>query len=113
MFPISSKRELSFEEIAAYWSREITPRTSFDEVLNLLSKAWWRGDLVGSGPNRTDLLRTLYELHCDRIVFAVQGVTETPQTRELPDGGVEVSLWRVPLPSPNPDSWDDTNCADS
>ena len=113
MFPISSKQPLSFAEIVSYWGREIKPAVSFDELLDLLGRAWWRGDLNGAGADRTDLLRALYQLHSDRIVFAVQGLTEPPQTRELPDGSVEVSLWRVPLPNPNPDSWNDENCANS
>jgi hypothetical protein len=99
MFPISSKQPLSFLEIASYWRREITPSASFDEVFNLLARAWWRGDLVAAGVNRTDLLRTLYQLDPDRIVFAVSGLPEPPLTEELPDGSVMVALWRVPLPN--------------
>jgi hypothetical protein len=113
MFPISSKQPLSFLEIASYWRREITPSASFDEVFNLLARAWWRGDLVAAGVNRTDLLRTLYQLDPDRIVFAVSGLPEPPLTEELPDGSVMVALWRVPLPNTNPDTWNDENCADS
>jgi hypothetical protein len=111
MFPIPSKQLLSLSEVASYWRREIKPTASFDEVFNLLVRAWWRGDLAAEGVKRTDLVRTLYQLHSDRIAFTVPGDTEPPQTRELPDGSGEVMLWWVPLPNSEQDSWDDTNCS--
>jgi hypothetical protein len=113
MFPISSKQPLSLAEIASYWRREIKPAASFEEVLNVLSKAWWRGDWVTSGAGRVDLLRTLYQLYRDCIAFAVAGHSDPPQTRELVDGSVEVVLWRVPLPNSEQGTWDDTNCSEA
>ncbi len=46
MFP---KREpaLSIQEISEYWSREIVPPASREELRSEIEKAWWRGDLVG------------------------------------------------------------------
>ena len=113
MFPISSKQPLSLTEIASYWRREIKPAASFDEVLTVLSKAWWRGDLTTSGAGRVDLLRTLYQLYSDCIAFAVAGHSDRPQTRELADGSVEVVLWRVPLPNSEQESWDNSNCSEA
>jgi hypothetical protein len=113
MFPTKSSQPLSFSEIASYWRREVTPCASFDEILNLLARAWWRGDLVAAGANRTGLLRTLYQLYSDCIIFAVSGLPEPLQTKELQDGSVEVALWLVPLPNTNPDTWNDENCAAS
>ena len=48
MFPIPSRRKLSFIEIAKYWSGEITPSVSPQELRITLSKAWWRGELVAA-----------------------------------------------------------------
>jgi hypothetical protein len=113
MFPIASKHPLSFVEVANYWRREIKPAATFNEVLNLLSGGWWRGDLVADGAHRADLLRFLFLHYSDVIVFAVPGFPEPPQVRELSDGGVEVKLWRVPLPNSDQVSWDDANCSES
>jgi hypothetical protein len=113
MFPIPSKQLLSLAEIASCWRREIKPTASVEEVLNLLSKAWWRGDLVTTGAGRVGLLRTLYQLYSDCIAFVVAGHSDPPQTRELADGSVEVVLWRVPLPNFEQNSWDDSNCSEA
>jgi hypothetical protein len=115
MFPIPSGRELSFIEIANYWSREIRPSASPQELRMAMSKAWWRGELTAAkGPSRPKLLQAVY-LHCaNNIAFAVPGVTDPPHSRLLNDGSVEVlRLVRLPLPNADPDTWTDTNCAEA
>ena len=113
MFPIPSGRELSFIEIANYWSREI--RASPQELRMEMSKAWWRGELTAAkGPSRPKLLQAV-RLHCaDNIAVAVPGVTDPPSSRLLDDGSVEVfRLVRLPLPNADPDTWTDANCAEA
>ena len=50
MFPIA-KPALSFGEISDYWSREISPPASSNELLNILVSAWWLGELRGGSVN--------------------------------------------------------------
>ena len=115
MFPIPSGRKLSLIEIAKYWSREIKPPASPKELRNVISKAWWRGELlVASGPSRPKLLGVLYSHCADYIAFAVPDVEEPRQARLLSDGQVEVfQLVRVPLPNADPDSWSEANCTEA
>jgi hypothetical protein len=115
MFPIPSGRKLSFIEIGKYWSREIKPSASSQELRITLSKAWWRGELAAAnGPNRVDLLRALYSTCADFLAFIIPNETEPPQTKELDDGRVEVfRLIRVPLPSSDPNTWTEANCAEA
>jgi hypothetical protein len=40
MFPIA-KPALSLREISDYWSREIWPPASSEELLSTLESAWW------------------------------------------------------------------------
>jgi hypothetical protein len=47
MFPIA-KPALSFGEIADYWTREIHPPASWEEILRTLESAWWLGELRGN-----------------------------------------------------------------
>jgi hypothetical protein len=109
MFPISSKRRLSFTKIADYWSREIRARPL--ELLNELCAAWWRGELAAaSGPSRADVFQSLYQLCSDRIAFATPDSPDPPLGRELSGGSLEVIRpVRIPLPNVQFDSWDDTN----
>jgi hypothetical protein len=114
MFPIPSEQPLSFAEVAQYWSREIRPRASFNEVLNELVKAWWRGNLMASGARRVDLLRTIYKSAPHLVAFAFPNSVDPPRRNELLDGSVEVLwLYRVPLPSAEPESWGDDNCTEA
>jgi hypothetical protein len=46
VFPIAEST-LSFGEIADYWSREIRPSASPNELLSTLVSAWWLGELRG------------------------------------------------------------------
>jgi hypothetical protein len=115
LYPIPAEQKLFLYEIADHWSREIKPRRERWEVLDGLVKAWWRGELkAANGPSRPEMLRLLYENYQDQIAFVVPGFEEPTKWEVLPDGGVEVfRLWSVPLPNTQPESWDDTNCAEA
>ena len=105
MFPISSEQPLSFADVAYYWSLEIRPRASFNEVLNELVRAWWRGNLMASGARRVDVLRAIYKSAPHLVAFAFANSVDPPLRNELPDGSIEVLLLdRVPLPSAEPES---------
>lgn len=61
MFPIPSERKLSVVEVAEYWSREIKPPASAQELRDVISKAWWRGELLATnGASRLSVLRGYY-----------------------------------------------------
>jgi hypothetical protein len=115
MFPIPSEQMLSFKDIADYWSGEIKPYRSQQQLRDHLSKAWWRGDLAAAnGPSRVHLLRGLFAKCSDDIIFALPGVPEPPRSKPLEDGGMVVFFHpRVPLPNAQPDTWTDTNCAEA
>lgn len=113
MFPIPSGRKLSFFEICKYWSREIKPSASSQELRITLSKAWWRGELAAAnGPNRVDLLRALYSTCADFLAFIIPDETEPPETEPLDDSLVDVRA-RVPLPSPDYDTWTEADCVEA
>jgi hypothetical protein len=115
VYPIPAKIRLTLCDIANHWSGEIKPHMDTSEVLNGLAKAWWRGELTATnGPSRPKMLWALYKDYQDRIAFVVPGLQEPAIFEVLPDGGVRVlRLWTVPLPNFQPDSWDDTNCAEA
>ena len=69
MFPISATRKLSFATVANYWSREMTPCATSEELLGELAKAWWRGELIASGAGRADVLRAIYRHPPECVVF--------------------------------------------
>jgi hypothetical protein len=112
MFPKPSNQKLSLFDIANYWAREIVPPCTPLELLIELAKAWWRGELTADGgPKRVQVLQALYASYSDLIEFYVAGTAEKPGEWELSDGGVEISLWCIPVPNLVPDSWTDTDCA--
>jgi hypothetical protein len=114
MFPIPSSQPLSFAKVADYWSREVRPPASPAELLNELIKAWWRGEFVASGAKRADVLRGIYSSRPDLVAFAFPESPDPPQMNELPNKIVEMLwLWRVPLPNPRPQTWDDDNCTEA
>lgn len=115
MFPIPSGRKLSFVEIAKYWSREISPSASPQELRDAISKAWWRGELVAAnGLSRLSVLRGYYLKSADFIAFVVLGMEEPPQWRSVNDGAVEfVRPLRVPLSNADSKTWTDANCAEA
>jgi hypothetical protein len=78
MFPIPSGRKLTFVEIAKYWSREVTPPASPQELRDVISKAWWRGELVAAnGSSRLSVLRGYYLRSADFIAFVIPGAEIT------------------------------------
>jgi hypothetical protein len=107
VFPVPSSQPLSFPKIADYWSREMKPPTSRDELFDFLVKAWWRGDLLASGAERVDVLKAIHNNPPSWITFE-----DDQQIRELPNGVVEVRRF-VPLPKSNPDSWTDDDCTEA
>jgi len=115
MFPIS-KVDLSFLEIADYWSREIQPPASKWELLDLLIRAWWRGEILGDAPPRLEFLKKMFAKRSGKdelsgIVFNLEGEVGEPTETELPDGCVDVDIRpRVPVPSRNTDGWNEAEC---
>jgi hypothetical protein len=104
VFPVPSSQPLSFPEVADYWSREMKPPASRDELFELLVKAWWRGDLVASGAQRVDVVKAIHKFPPSWVTFEAN-----QEIKELPDGIVEVRRF-VPLPKSKPDSWMDDDC---
>ena len=114
MFPIPSGRKLSFIEIGKYWSRNKSSNASSEELRITLSKAWWRGELVAeNGPSRLNLLRALHSTCADFLAFIIPNEMESPQTRLLDNGLVEVFHLRVPLPNSDPNTWTEANCVEA
>jgi hypothetical protein len=115
MFPIPSGRKLSLIEIARYWSREIKPSASPEELRLALGTAWWRGELVtANSPSRLNLLRTLYLRCTDYIAFVTPDMPEPPTTRLLDDGDVEVfRRVEILLPNGDPDTWTEASCVEA
>jgi hypothetical protein len=113
MFPIAAE-SLSILQIARYWSREISPPVSPEELRLEIEKAWWRRDLKGEGPSPLSVLRSLYGECQDCIAFVPSGEQGPPQFEELADGKARVfRLVRVPVPSPDPKMWTEANSAES
>jgi hypothetical protein len=115
MFP-RSEEKLSFLKIAEYWSREIRPPASRDELLASLEAAWWRGELVGESPRtRLQLLKIMFSSRespsYQGIVFVAPNDPGRPVIAELEDGevGVDVSP-RINVPS-EADDWTEDTCA--
>src|SRR5580704_2332311 len=103
MFPIT-EHKLTFFQIADYWSREIQPSASRDELLALLEGAWWLGEIAHNYPlTRFELLKNMFRSR--RIFPNIELVAEeeespgrvkvpggTVKVEELPDGTVKVDL---------------------
>jgi hypothetical protein len=113
MFPIPSDRKLSIVEIAEYWSREIKHPASAQELRDVISKAWWRGELIATnGASRLSVLRGYYLRSAKFIAFVIPDVEEPPQWESVSEGIIEfVRPLRVPLPNANPETWTEANCA--
>lgn len=111
MFPISGEA-LSILCIARYWSREIHPTVSAEELRLRLEQAWWRGELVGDGdPDRSGALHLLYSTCQDCIAFALPGEEEPVRTMEDDGSLVVIRPVRVPLPGPDPRAWTESECS--
>jgi hypothetical protein len=118
MFPIT-KKSLSFLEISNYWSREIQPRASQNELLKCLESAWWLDEIHGdSALSRLEFLKRMFKSMQYRddvgIVFiAGSDIYKAPE-KYLPDGSALVTVkHQIPLPSSDTDTWDDCTCADA
>ena len=114
MFPIA-EATLSLREIADYWSREIYPPASWQEIFHTLESAWWLGGLRGNS-RRTplQLLKTMFTSMRHRndlgIVFIV-GDSAAPLPVELPVGSVD--RYGIRVPTSDTESWDEAACKDA
>ena len=116
MFPIANAT-LSFLDISNYWSRDIRPPASSNELLSILVSAWWldelRGDSVHSRLKLLKMMFTSKYRHDLRIVFIVGDDAGPPQV-ELPDGSVEIDVRpQIRVPSSNTKTWDEAACRDA
>jgi hypothetical protein len=126
MFPVASNK-LSFADISDFWSRDIRPRADRFELLALLEKAWWRGEIRGlAASTRLQYLQSMFTFLRERpdlgIVFVREGEPppngiELPdgivdvEVTELPDGIVDVSTrYHIPVPSDDVTDWDEQMC---
>jgi len=117
MFPIA-EATLSLHDIAEYWSREMHPPASWQEVFQTLESAWWLAELRGnSGPPRLQLLKNMFTSMRHRddlgIVFIV-GSRAAPPPVKLPDKSLKVDLrHQIRVPSANTNSWDEAACSEA
>jgi hypothetical protein len=116
MFPIA-KPVLSFLEISDYWSREIRPPASPNELLSMLVSAWWLGEFRGDFRHSPlQLLKIMYTSTFRDglgIVFIVGG-GEGPPEIKLPDGSSIVDVRpQIRVPSSNTETWDEAACTDA
>jgi hypothetical protein len=114
MFPLA-RDELSFADISDYWSRDIKTARP-DELLALLEKAWWRGEIRGqAATTRLQLLQSMFRSLGGRagfgIVFVRKGDDPPPRVTELPDGSAVVDMRHViPVPSDDVSGWNEQTC---
>jgi hypothetical protein len=111
MFPIA-KAALSIENIANYWSREIDPPASKNELLDNLVSAWWLGELRGdSVHSRLQLLKIMFNsMYRDHLgIIFIVGDDAGPLPVELPDGSVDLRH-QIRVPSDNTENWDEASC---
>jgi hypothetical protein len=108
---------LSIQEIADYWSREIQPPETPEELADFLESAWWLGKLKGLPPftTRLALLRAMFRSARAGVSSGVVFFTpEEARGLEQPDGSLLIALDlerpRVPLPSEDPDTWTEESC---
>jgi hypothetical protein len=105
MFPIA-KAALSLDKIAEYWSREIQPPASWQEIFHTLESAWWLGEFrAHSAHSRLQLLKNMFTSMRHRddlgIVFIV-GDCAGPQEADL--------RYEIRVPSNNTETWDEAAC---
>jgi hypothetical protein len=116
MFPVRES-SLSFNEIADYWSREICPPASSNELFKFLVSAWWLGELRGdSRHSRLQLLKIMFtsKYRDDLGIIFVAGDERGPPGVELPDGSFEPDMRReIRVPSGKIESWDEAACTDA
>jgi hypothetical protein len=116
MFPLSADI-LPLVEIADFWSREIRPPASRDELLACLESAWWRGEFKGSSAfNRLQFLRKMFEARrgpdLQSVAFASPNDAGPPTEIPLADGGVAVVRQKICVPGET-DDWTEDSCNDA
>jgi hypothetical protein len=110
--------QLPFWKIAKFWSPEIQPPMSEDEVLDELEAAWWRGEIIGiSALSRLQFLERVFEAHqrssFDNIVFVTSNDGGPPVGTPQAEGGVLVVIDPRPeisVPSETK-NWTEESCA--
>ena len=116
MFPIA-EATLSLDKIAEYWSREIHPRASSNELLGVLVSAWWLGELRGdSVHSRLQLLKMMLtsKYRDDLGIIFIVGNDAGPPPVDLPDESLEIDLRpQIRVPSSNIESLDEAACRDA
>jgi hypothetical protein len=113
MFP-KTELALSFREISDYWSREMRPTASSNELLSILVSAWWLGELPSSSVHsRLQLLKMMSKYRDDLGIVFIVGDDAGPPQVELPDGSVEIDVRpQIRVPSSNTETWDEAACRD-
>jgi hypothetical protein len=110
MFPIPADRALLIRQIADYWSREIHPRASAEELCQEMLQGFWRGELRSISTTRLTQLQWLYESGpTDRIVLSPvdnEGFPMSLTNEDLRDIPVHISV-----PNDSPDSWTEEDCS--
>jgi hypothetical protein len=112
-----TKAALSIEDIANYWSREIDPPRSKNELLDILVSAWWLGELHGdSAQSRLQLLKIMFTstYRDDLGIIFIVGHDAGPPEIELPDGSLIVNVrHQIRVRSSNTETWDEAVCRDA
>jgi hypothetical protein len=112
MFPIPQEQLLSLRLVADYYSRELRPSASQQEVSTKLIEAVWRGDCIIPSFNRVSKLHLLF----NAAKRADRDVRRGPPwviLQELPGGQTVlkiIGLAEVPLHNATPESWNEENC---
>jgi hypothetical protein len=115
MLPLTADK-LSFREIAKFWSREIHPHASRDELVDTLEAAWWRGEVVGTAATtRLQLLRSMFAQRAspsfEGIVFVTPDDAGRSAVTERANGEVWVDVApRITVPRET-DQWTEESCA--
>jgi hypothetical protein len=115
MFPIF-KADLPLSHISDYWSRDIKPPASSSELLDLLIRAWWRGELfLGDAHSRFEFLKKMFAIMSKNehsgIVFTLGEEIRATTLKDLPNGDVEIySRPCIPVPSWDTETWNEAAC---
>jgi hypothetical protein len=116
MFPIATST-LSFGEIADYWSREMQPPASWNELLSILVSSWWLGEFRGDSiHSRLQLLKIMLssKYRDDLGIVFIVGDDPGPPPVELRDGSQEIDVRpQIHVPSSNTESWAEAACRDA
>jgi hypothetical protein len=115
--PLIGTEQLSIDKITDYWSLEIKPPISRDELLHFLQAAWWRGELnTGTKFTRLTLLQKMFKSARENYVTGVVFVTKIQQRIESEDEIFylnDLEKLRIPVPSDSPETWTEASCAEA